>query len=354
MRHSYRKGWGVPGGLLKRGEEAADGARRECLEEVGLDIVLDPRRRSSSMPRRPPGRRHLHGAARATGVSTDVEACSAELLEARWFLPDELPTLQHETANALRLVARSVSQELAGVVLAAGAGTRLRPLTYVRPKALCPVDNVPLVDLALDQVAAVTASIAVNVHHGRALLESHLADRGVHLSVEEPEALGTAGALGRLRDWIDGRDVLLANADAWRERGPRRPDRRMGRQPGAPARHRGPGAAATSGAGATPAPPSCRGPRCATSPPEPAGLYEVSWAAARGRRATSTSSPSTALHRLRHARRLPRRQPGRVGRAQRGRRGRGVAGELERSVVWPGGVVGRDEPSSTPSACGTG
>lgn len=37
----------------------------------------------------------------------------------------------------------------AGVVPAAGAGTRLRPLTSLRPKALCPVGGVPLVDLAL-------------------------------------------------------------------------------------------------------------------------------------------------------------------------------------------------------------
>jgi NDP-sugar pyrophosphorylase family protein len=108
---------------------------------------------------------------------------------------------------------------LAGVVLAAGAGTRLRPLTYVRPKALCPVDNVPLVDGALAQVTGVTSDVAVNVHHGRALLESHLAGRDVHISIEEPDALGTAGALGRLRSWIDGRPVLVANADAWRADG---------------------------------------------------------------------------------------------------------------------------------------
>lgn len=106
---------------------------------------------------------------------------------------------------------------LAGVVLAAGAGTRLQPLTSLRPKALCPVDNVPLVDLALAKVAAVTGAIAVNVHHGRALLESHLAlvAPDVHQSIEAEQALGTAGALGHLRDWIAGRDVLVVNADAW-------------------------------------------------------------------------------------------------------------------------------------------
>ena len=42
---------------------------------------------------------------------------------------------------------------IAGFVLAAGAGTRLRPLTTVCPKALCPVGGTPLVDLAIERVA---------------------------------------------------------------------------------------------------------------------------------------------------------------------------------------------------------
>jgi NDP-sugar pyrophosphorylase family protein len=107
-----------------------------------------------------------------------------------------------------------VANELAAVVLAAGAGTRLRPLSLVRPKVLCPVANVPLVDGAIERAASVTSSIAVNVHHGRAALENHLAGR-VHLSIEEPEPLGTAGALGRLRAWIDGRSTLVLNGDTW-------------------------------------------------------------------------------------------------------------------------------------------
>jgi NDP-sugar pyrophosphorylase family protein len=108
--------------------------------------------------------------------------------------------------------------DVAAVVLAAGAGERLRPLTFLRPKALCPVGNVALVDLALDRVGAVVgglSAVAVNVHHGRAQMAEHLAGRGVHLSFEEPMALGTAGALGFLRPWLDGRSALVVNADAW-------------------------------------------------------------------------------------------------------------------------------------------
>jgi N-acetyl-alpha-D-muramate 1-phosphate uridylyltransferase len=122
---------------------------------------------------------------------------------------------------------------LAAVVLAAGVGTRLLPLTRFLPKALCPVGNRPLVDLAVERARSVgrrtaarsaagrqglsVADVAVNVHHGHAALRPHLAGLGVHVSVEQPVALGTAGALGQLRGWIGGRDVLVLNADAWFE-----------------------------------------------------------------------------------------------------------------------------------------
>src|SRR6478609_11746433 len=102
----------------------------------------------------------------------------------------------------------------AGVVLAAGEGRRLAPLTRHRPKALCPVGRVPLVDLALDRIRPLVDELAVNLHHGADQLDAHLAG-DVHRSFEEPVALGTAGALGRLRPWLRGRDVVVANADAW-------------------------------------------------------------------------------------------------------------------------------------------
>ena len=108
--------------------------------------------------------------------------------------------------------------EVAGVVLAAGAGTRLAPLTALRPKALCPIGGVPLLDLALQRVAAECgdgpARLAVNAHHLAPQVVAHVGGRA-RVSIEEPQALGTAGALGALRGWLDGRDVLLTNADAY-------------------------------------------------------------------------------------------------------------------------------------------
>lgn len=118
---------------------------------------------------------------------------------------------------------RSVSQRrhtggvgagIAGVVLAAGAGTRLAPLTRFAPKALCPVAGRPLVDHALARVSPHVAEVAVNLHHLAEQLDAHLPAE-VHRSWERSEPLGTAGAIGRLRPWIDGRPVLVTNADAW-------------------------------------------------------------------------------------------------------------------------------------------
>jgi len=117
-------------------------------------------------------------------------------------------------------MADSLAAPLAGLALAAGEGRRLRPLTLLRPKPLCPVGDRVLLDWSLDALAGAVDHVAVNVHHDRPAIEAHLAERattgrGVHLSVEEPEALGTAGAVARLRDWLDGRGVLVVNADTW-------------------------------------------------------------------------------------------------------------------------------------------
>jgi MurNAc alpha-1-phosphate uridylyltransferase len=108
---------------------------------------------------------------------------------------------------------------LAAVVLAAGSGTRLAPLTDELPKALCPVNNVALLDIALRRVGDAlgvvnAASVAVNAHRHADQIAEHVGDRA-HLSIEGERALGTAGAIANLRDWLDGRDVLITNADAW-------------------------------------------------------------------------------------------------------------------------------------------
>ncbi|HUF33324.1 MAG TPA: sugar phosphate nucleotidyltransferase [Acidimicrobiales bacterium] len=108
---------------------------------------------------------------------------------------------------------------VAALILAAGGGTRLRPLTLLRPKVLCPVAGVPLVDHALERVACLVGAgpsiIAVNVHHHAEVLAAHVEGRA-HVSRETgDEALGTAGAVGALRPWLDGRSLLVVNGDTW-------------------------------------------------------------------------------------------------------------------------------------------
>jgi NDP-sugar pyrophosphorylase family protein len=105
--------------------------------------------------------------------------------------------------------------EVALVVLCAGEGTRLRPVTERLPKALCTVGNRALVDWALANPVADGLRKAVNAHHLAAQLVDHVRGRDVHVSVESPVALGTAGALARLSPWLAGADVLVQNADAW-------------------------------------------------------------------------------------------------------------------------------------------
>ena len=100
------------------------------------------------------------------------------------------------------------------VVLAAGEGQRLRPLTGILPKALCPVGNVALLDHALRRVAGLGLETAVNASYLAGQVVAHVGDRA-HLSVEPDGPLGTAGGIGRLREWIGGRGVLVGNADAY-------------------------------------------------------------------------------------------------------------------------------------------
>jgi hypothetical protein len=186
------------------------------------------------------------------------------------------------------------------MVLAAGGGSRLAPLTIELPKPLCPVGGRALLDHALQRLAQPglegISDVVVNVHHHAAAIVDHLAsldrplaapgsspstssvasgptsgpttgptswsgrrsdpvptgawpwprslgdatgpkhptqsgfgigpdhdpgteptsDRGrVWVSHERDQALGTAGAIGNIRPWLDGRGVLVINADAW-------------------------------------------------------------------------------------------------------------------------------------------
>jgi mannose-1-phosphate guanylyltransferase/MurNAc alpha-1-phosphate uridylyltransferase len=102
-----------------------------------------------------------------------------------------------------------------GLILAAGEGQRLRPLTEQLPKALCPVGNVPLLDRVLARMHGLgLTNVAVNAAYLAGQIVRHVGDRA-HLSVEPDGPLGTAGGVARLRPWIDGRGVVIGNADGY-------------------------------------------------------------------------------------------------------------------------------------------
>ncbi len=105
-----------------------------------------------------------------------------------------------------------------GMILAAGFGTRLRPLTEVVPKALLPVAGVPTLEWNLRWIAGQGIDeVVVNAHHLAAPMQRWLQERSapaprIRLIVEE-EILGTAGGIANAASWLDRDPVVIANAD---------------------------------------------------------------------------------------------------------------------------------------------
>jgi mannose-1-phosphate guanylyltransferase len=102
-------------------------------------------------------------------------------------------------------------------VLAAGLGTRLRPLTDLVPKTLMPVLNRPLLGVILAQVeAAGFLQVAVNTNHLAEQVQRFLTGRpwSFNLSISpEPELLGTGGGLRQLGEILKGEKFLALNGD---------------------------------------------------------------------------------------------------------------------------------------------
>jgi len=99
-------------------------------------------------------------------------------------------------------------------LLAAGLGTRLRPLTLVRPKALLPVAGLPMLDHALAQVRAHGHdSVIVNAHHLWEQVAAWAVRNGVEVQVELPEILGTGGGLRAAMERLDPAGAVVVNAD---------------------------------------------------------------------------------------------------------------------------------------------
>lgn len=106
------------------------------------------------------------------------------------------------------------------MVMAAGLGTRMQPLTLTRPKPLVEVAGQTLLDHVLDQLrAAGVERIVVNVHYLADQVEAHLAahaaDFDVRISDERALLRDTGGGLVQALDLIAGDPFYCINADNW-------------------------------------------------------------------------------------------------------------------------------------------
>jgi MurNAc alpha-1-phosphate uridylyltransferase len=110
------------------------------------------------------------------------------------------------------------------MVLAAGLGTRMRPLTEDRPKALVEVGGKALIDHTLDRLfAAGVETAVVNVHHFADMVEAHLAGRRdlrILISDERDALLDSGGGIAKARKLLGDDPVFVANIDSvWVEAG---------------------------------------------------------------------------------------------------------------------------------------
>ncbi|HEY0157099.1 MAG TPA: NDP-sugar synthase [Thermoanaerobaculia bacterium] len=106
-----------------------------------------------------------------------------------------------------------------GMILAAGFGTRLRPVTNTLPKPMVPLLNRPLIAWAVESfLAAGVRDLIVNLHHLPEPLERYLADeyagRAEFFFSREEEILGTGGGIRRVRPQLAGEEeFFLVNGD---------------------------------------------------------------------------------------------------------------------------------------------
>jgi mannose-1-phosphate guanylyltransferase/mannose-1-phosphate guanylyltransferase/phosphomannomutase len=104
------------------------------------------------------------------------------------------------------------------MVMAAGLGTRLRPLTQYLPKPMVPIANRPVLHHLLNLLAAHDVrQIGINLHAFPELIMSYFGD-GSALGLEirwsyEPELLGTAGGTRKLMDFWKGETILVTSGD---------------------------------------------------------------------------------------------------------------------------------------------
>src|ERR1700729_3188413 len=100
------------------------------------------------------------------------------------------------------------------MVLAAGLGTRLRPLTDLLPKPLVPIGDRPmLAHVARRLRDAACERIVVNAHHHADRIAEFASTEKIEVSREDDDLLGTAGGLAHAAELLGEGDVLVHNGD---------------------------------------------------------------------------------------------------------------------------------------------
>ncbi|MGZ6006998.1 MAG: nucleotidyltransferase family protein [Rhizomicrobium sp.] len=103
------------------------------------------------------------------------------------------------------------------MIMAAGLGTRMRPLTDDRPKPLVEVAGKTLIDHALDRLVAAGVTLAVvNVHYKSNMVKAHLAKRHdveIRFSEEADTLLGTGGGVVKAMPHFGSEPFFIMNSD---------------------------------------------------------------------------------------------------------------------------------------------
>ena len=105
------------------------------------------------------------------------------------------------------------------MILAAGVGSRLRPLTCAVPKALVEIGGTPVLEIVLRRlIQAGCRAVVINVHHMADKIEEFLKEKnsfGIHIEISREEALlDTGGGLKKVAPFFDdGQPFVLHNVD---------------------------------------------------------------------------------------------------------------------------------------------